>query len=125
MIAGVIATFGGVGRIPFAPGTWGSLATLPFAWLVHYLTGGIGIVVVTVVLIFAGYWATKTYLNGRQDDPKEVVIDEVVGQRIGGGLRMSKNRNRMNAPTQPGHGKMCDAVPAIVSPIERGHSAIN
>ena len=77
-----IVTFFGVGRIPFAPGTWGSLATLPFAWVIHYLAGGVGIVIVTLALIVIGYLATKTYLDGAQDDPKEVVIDEVVGQLI-------------------------------------------
>jgi phosphatidylglycerophosphatase A len=35
----LIATFGGVGDLRPAPGTWGSLAALPFAWALHALGG--------------------------------------------------------------------------------------
>ncbi|MCX7300017.1 MAG: phosphatidylglycerophosphatase A [Rhodobacterales bacterium] len=79
----LIATLGGIGNIRPAPGTWGSLAALPLA-LVLMLVGGptlfvIGIVVVAV----AGWFATKSEMDATlQDDPQQVVIDEVLGQWI-------------------------------------------
>lgn len=82
VLAGNIATVCGIGRIPFAPGTWGSLVALPLAWGLH-AAGGIALILVaTAALFVAGYWATFEYLDGQVDDPSEVVIDEVVGQLI-------------------------------------------
>jgi len=77
-----IATVFGVGRIPFAPGTWGSLVALPLAWGLH-AAGGIALLVtITVGLFVAGYSATFEYLDGQVADPSVVVIDDVVGQLI-------------------------------------------
>lgn len=78
-----IATFGWVGLLKPAPGTWGSLAALPLAWLLHWL-GGFPLLVIATILVFAlGYWATKIETSGGgEDDPSEIVIDEVVGQWI-------------------------------------------
>lgn len=81
-LARQIATVGGIGLAPAAPGTFGSLAALPLAWLLHWLGGIWLMVAVTLILTILGYWATKVYLAGRSEDPKEVVIDEVVGQLI-------------------------------------------
>ena len=33
--AALLATWFGSGRLPKAPGTWGSLAALPFAWFIR------------------------------------------------------------------------------------------
>lgn len=78
----LIVTVGGVGRIPFAPGTWGSLAGLPIAYAAHYLGGITALVFLTAVIFAVGWFATTEYLAGREDDPKEVVIDEVAGQML-------------------------------------------
>lgn len=81
----VLATWFYTGTIPGAPGTWGSLATLPFAYLLHWLGGPIALVVATVLLCPIGWWVTHQYLltkHSSQEDPQEVVIDEVVGQMI-------------------------------------------
>ena len=81
MIRGIV-TAGGVGLIPLAPGTFGSIVAIPLAWLLH-MVGGIWLVVIATVAIFAiGLWASAIYLQGRKEDPSEVVIDEVVGQMI-------------------------------------------
>ena len=82
MIARQIATFGGVGLLPKAPGTWGSAAAIPFAWALHWAGGFWLVFAATLIAIFAGVWATKVYLAGRMADPSEVVIDEVAGQLI-------------------------------------------
>ncbi|MEM7189041.1 MAG: phosphatidylglycerophosphatase A [Pseudomonadota bacterium] len=79
---GVIVTFGGLGRIPIAPGTWGSLGALPLAWGCHAVGGIWLLVAVTIAIFVLGVWASAAYLKGRADDPSEIVIDEVAGQLI-------------------------------------------
>jgi len=77
----LLATWFGVGLIPIAPGTWGSLAALPFAWAIRSLWGTIGLAVGTAVVFFAGWWAAQTVTNaGGIKDPGAVVIDEVAAQ---------------------------------------------
>ncbi|MEM7505115.1 MAG: phosphatidylglycerophosphatase A [Pseudomonadota bacterium] len=75
-------TFFYVGLMPKAPGTWGSLAAIPFCWLLHGL-GGFPLVFAGTLICFAvGLWASHLYLAGQSADPSEVVIDEVVGMMI-------------------------------------------
>lgn len=79
----LIATFFYSGLSPKAPGTIGSLAALPFGWLIHGLTGFPGLLIATILVFFLGWWATANVTRGQQDhDPGEIVIDEVVGQWI-------------------------------------------
>jgi phosphatidylglycerophosphatase A len=77
----LIATFGGVGLSPKAPGTMGSLAALPFAWFI-LAYGGVIALLTAIVLVFAvGCWAAAVYERESGDkDPGSVVIDEVAGQ---------------------------------------------
>lgn len=79
----LIATFGFVGLLRPAPGTWGSLAGLVAAWPIHVLGGPIAFMCATIVVSLAGYWAAGRYMadTGRHDAP-EIVIDEVAGQWI-------------------------------------------
>lgn len=80
-LAALLATWFGSGRLPKAPGTWGSLAALPCAWLLDSTTGGGGLAIGTAAVFVIGLWAAKRYLaNSLVADPPEVVIDEVVGQ---------------------------------------------
>lgn len=69
------------GLLPKAPGTWGSLTALPFAWFILHFSHLQVLLVTCMMVLIVGVWATKDYMNttGRQD-PGEVVIDEVVGQ---------------------------------------------
>ena len=80
-LAKLIATFCGVGLIPVAPGTMGSLAALPFGYLMHWVGGFPLLALATVVGFFKGWWATRLYVArpGISEDPSEVVIDEVIG----------------------------------------------
>jgi phosphatidylglycerophosphatase A len=77
----VLATWFGVGLIPIAPGTWGSLAALPFAWVLGSLWGTIGLAIAATIVFFVGWWAAATISKaGAIKDPGAVVIDEVAAQ---------------------------------------------
>ncbi|EEE37639.1 phosphatidylglycerophosphatase A [Rhodobacteraceae bacterium KLH11] len=81
--AQLIGTVGGVGYLRPAPGTWGSLAALPLAWLLHVIGGFPLLFVATIWTFVAGLWATRVMTAGQDDhDPSEIVIDEVTGQFI-------------------------------------------
>ena len=77
----------GVGYLPLAPGTFGSLVGVGIFLLLVRATAGIPLVVVvvglTLVVTFAGIWAGSRIeeLSGRKD-PGKVVVDEVAGQLI-------------------------------------------
>jgi len=87
----LIATWFGIGKIPFAPGTWGSFFTFPLFIALHYLLvltdseeHFINMYLLFIAVLFIiGTWATNVYMKHTgTEDPKEVVIDEVVGQLI-------------------------------------------
>jgi len=77
-----LATFFGVGKIPKAPGTWGSLAALPFAALMM-LVGPFFYMGLCLALTPLSIFAAETYeqVHGGHDS-SEIVIDEVLGMWI-------------------------------------------
>lgn len=81
MNAAIVTVFG-VGRLPWAPGTWGSAAAIPMAWVVHWAGGFWALAMATLLVFVAGLTASKAYLSGRDEDPSEIVIDELAGQMI-------------------------------------------
>jgi phosphatidylglycerophosphatase A len=76
-----LATWFGAGRLPWMPGTWGSLAALPLAWLLPAL-GGPWLLLIAWALVFVlGLWTADRYMKAvGLHDPGAVVIDEVAGQ---------------------------------------------
>lgn len=79
----IITTLAYVGRLPVAPGTFGSAAALPLAYLLHRFLGFPAFAAVTVLVFLLGWWATAKHTKGSDNhDPGEIVIDEVVGQWI-------------------------------------------
>ena len=79
----LIATYLGFGLSPKAPGTVGSAATLPLAFILAYFTGTYGIIIAAVLLAVIGIWATDVIIRNQEEkDPGKVVIDEVVGQLL-------------------------------------------
>jgi len=82
-ISYAIATFFGVGFFPKAPGTAGSLAALPFAFLLTYYCGGFYAMLAFFVLVYiVGTLASREVLKYSKHDPSFIVIDEVAGQLI-------------------------------------------
>lgn len=79
-----IATGLGVGRIPIAPGTFGSLLGLPLAWGLGLL-GRLDLAVfATVAVCLLGVPIVQAALPrlGRGKDPGCVVFDEIAGMAI-------------------------------------------
>ncbi len=81
--ARLLATLGGIGRLRPAPGTWGALAALPLAWAICTLGGAPLVTAALVLAIVAGYASVRQEIDGQPDqDPSEIVIDELAGQWI-------------------------------------------
>lgn len=79
--AALIASGLGVGYVPFASGTWGSLAALPVAWLLHAQFGALALVAAAIVATLAGIWAADRLVRiGDDQDPGYIVIDEIAAQ---------------------------------------------
>ncbi|MGO8914424.1 MAG: phosphatidylglycerophosphatase A [Stellaceae bacterium] len=79
--APLIATWFGAGLLPWFPGTWGSLAALPFAWAIAGLFGARALLIAAAGLFFIGWWAAhRVARDSGVADPGSVVVDEVAGQ---------------------------------------------
>ena len=82
-LATAIGTVCGVGYLRPAPGTWGSLAALPLAWLIASAGGPLALALAIPLLYRAGLWATRVMTEGSDNhDPSEIVVDEVAGQWV-------------------------------------------
>lgn len=78
-----LATWFGTGFFKPAPGTWGSLASIPPA-LILFSFQGIEAIIIGILIIFAiGLWATRVFEKQTgAHDHKMIVIDEAAGQWI-------------------------------------------
>ena len=81
-VALALASWFGVGFLPVAPGTWGTLAALPLAWAVSRLpTAWQALVAVAVALVGMPVAARAGRTLGVVD-ARQIVIDEVAGLLI-------------------------------------------
>ena len=85
--AWLIATFFGAGRLPMAPGTWGSAATVLIwfvltRWIAPDWQPGFALGVAALATLVGIPAATRVARETGIKDPQFVVIDEVVGQFI-------------------------------------------
>jgi phosphatidylglycerophosphatase A len=81
----LFVTFFGIGSIRFAPGTITSFITTIFLFsLFHIINLSNNIILIFLLLIFVySFYAVSEYIkNYENKDPKEVVIDEFIGQSI-------------------------------------------
>jgi phosphatidylglycerophosphatase A len=77
----LVATVGGVGLLPVAPGSWGALAALPVGWLIGVTGGWIALLLAAIAVAAIGWVAADRYVKATgRDDPPEIVIDEVAAQ---------------------------------------------
>jgi phosphatidylglycerophosphatase A len=76
-----LATWGWSGLLPLAPGTWGSLFTLPIAWILATHWEPSVLFLAALIVFITGLWASTVYLrHSTVKDPGTIVIDEAAGQ---------------------------------------------
>lgn len=72
------------GKFPKAPGTIGSLATIPLIYLLHYFNLTLNILLTLIVLLYviSVFLAQNVQEKYNLHDPQWIVIDEVLGMLI-------------------------------------------
>ena len=81
----IFVTMFSLGRIGFIPGTFGSLATVIILFICfHVLNLSSNIILLILLITFAySFIAINNYTeNNENKDPREIIIDEFVGQAI-------------------------------------------
>ena len=81
----LFVTMFGLGKVPKIPGTFGSLATVVVLYLFfHIFNIPSKIILIGLIIIFIySFTAVSLYIKGNENkDPKEVIIDEFIGQSI-------------------------------------------
>ena len=76
-----VATFFYLGKLPVAPGSWGSLGAL-LLWLLLPVTFSVHLSVIIILFVLGVYSSSRMAKYLDDHDPSEVVIDEVVGMGI-------------------------------------------
>ena len=81
----LFVTMLGLGKIPKIPGTFGSLATaIVLYFFFHILNISSDFILIGLIIIFIySFLAVAAHIKDKENkDPKEVVIDEFIGQSI-------------------------------------------
>ncbi len=79
----ILSTWFYSGKAPFAPGTCGSLATLPFVFAISYYFGIVGVAVFALAVSILGVFVADAFEKKLGiKDPGQIVIDETAGQAI-------------------------------------------
>ena len=81
----LFVTMFGLGKIPKIPGTFGSLATVFVLYtLFHILNLSSHLILIGLIIIFIySFLAVAAHIKDKDNkDPKEVIIDEFIGQSI-------------------------------------------
>ena len=75
----------GLGKVPKIPGTFGSLATIIILYLFfHILNLSSNLILILLIVIFIlSFFAVAHHIKDNENkDPKEIIIDEFIGQSI-------------------------------------------
>ena len=81
----LFVTMFGIGRIPKIPGTFGSLATVILLYIFFHILNLSQIIIFLflIIIFFFSFIAVAIHIRDNTNkDPKEVVIDEFIGQSI-------------------------------------------
>ena len=81
----LFVTFFGIGTIRYAPGTITSLITVIFLFSLFHIINlsNTAILIILIAIFLYSFVAIANYIKDNANkDPKEVVIDEVIGQSI-------------------------------------------
>ena len=79
-VSHVLATCFGVGSIPFAPGTWGSLFAVLLIYNIVFLQEWI--ILLTVLIVAFSWWVCVEVYKEIKSDSSEIVIDEFAGMFV-------------------------------------------
>ena len=77
-----LATGAHVGRIPFAPGTFGTLVGLPIAFLLSKADWVVALILTAILILFAVRVAHLAERQLKAKDPGCIVIDEIAGMCV-------------------------------------------
>ncbi len=78
----LLASGGGAGRVPWAPGTSGTLAAVPTAWVLAQLPPLLHLLVLGLSLPLAAAVCGRAARAESETDPPWIVLDEMVGYWI-------------------------------------------
>ena len=74
-------TFFMVGKIKYAPGTFASLLTcFLFFILISFFSYSVLFLIILIIFLYSFIAINNSFDEFQSDDPKEIVIDEVIGQ---------------------------------------------
>ena len=81
----LFVTMFGLGKIPKIPGTFGSLATIIILYIFFHILNLslIIILIILIIILILSFLAVAIHIKNKENkDPKEVIIDEFIGQSI-------------------------------------------
>tara|TARA_B100000900_G_scaffold358234_1_gene329044 strand:+ start:202 stop:705 length:504 start_codon:yes stop_codon:yes gene_type:complete len=81
----LFVTMFGLGKIPKIPGTFGSLVTIIILYIFFHilsLSSNTILIILLIVLIISFFSVAAHIKDTENKDPKEVIIDEFIGQSI-------------------------------------------
>ena len=81
----LFVTMFGLGKIPKIPGTFGSLVTVIILYIffhILHLSSNIILIVLIIIFFFSFIAVSLHTKDSKNKDPKEIVIDEFIGQSI-------------------------------------------
>ena len=83
ILAKYLVTLFGIGFIPFAPGTLGSLCAI-FVWYLSITYLNIYFFyLILIIVFFSSFILVDIYIKfEKKEDPSEVIIDEFIGQSL-------------------------------------------
>ncbi len=83
VLAKYLVTLFGIGFIPFAPGTLGSLCAI-FVWYLSITFLNIYFFyLILIIVFFSSFILVDIYIKfEKKEDPSEVIIDEFIGQSL-------------------------------------------
>lgn len=74
-----IATGGGLGNLPSAPGTFGTLAGIPFVVGIAFINQKFAVFSTVLLIVFSAWIADEAEIILGKKDPGCIVIDEIAG----------------------------------------------
>jgi phosphatidylglycerophosphatase A len=77
-----LATGGYIGRVPFAPGTFGSLIGIPIVYALSMIAWPAAVAATAIIILVAVWVAHLAEQQLQQKDPGCIVIDEIAGMCV-------------------------------------------